>query len=64
MEKLRIECLSCGARRTVADVGPHLDPGECPRCEYVGWARVEDLSDVARRLMRERPLERRKLRVV
>ena len=65
VEKLRIECLSCGARRTVAgDERHHLDPGECPRCAYVGWARAEDLTDVARRLIRERPLERRSLRVV
>jgi hypothetical protein len=64
VEKLRIECLSCGARRTVAGNVPHLDPGECPRCSYVGWARVDDLTDVARRLIRERPLERRSLRVV
>jgi len=47
----------------VGEVG-HLDPGECTRCGYVGWARVDDLSEVARRLIRERPLERRSLRVV
>jgi hypothetical protein len=41
-----------------------LDPGECPGCGYVGWARVEDLTDIARRLIRERPLERRSLRAV
>jgi hypothetical protein len=30
----------------------------------VGWARADDLTDVARRLIRERPLERRSLRAV
>ena len=63
-KKVRIECLSCGARRTTAADAAHLDPGECPRCGYVGWARAEDLTDVARRLLLERPLERRSLRVV
>jgi hypothetical protein len=63
-KKVRIECLSCGARRTTAEDPVHLDPGECHRCGYVGWARAEDLTDVARRLIRERPLERRSLRVV
>jgi hypothetical protein len=36
-----------------------LDPGECPRCGYVGWALVADLSDPVRRTLRERPPERR-----
>jgi ribosomal protein S27AE len=64
VDKVRIECLSCGSRRTAAKEARHLDPGECPRCGYVGWAPVEDLTDIARRLIRERPLERRSLRVV
>jgi hypothetical protein len=42
----------------------HLDPGECPKCGYVGWAPVADLTEVARRMLRDRPLERRSLRVV
>jgi hypothetical protein len=64
VEKVRIECLSCGSRRNAALEPRHLDPGECPRCGYVGWARVEDLTEIARRLIRERPLERRSLRIV
>jgi len=64
VERVRIECLSCGARRQAADEVEHVDAGECPRCGYVGWARVEDLTEVARRLIRERPLERRRLRIV
>ncbi len=64
VDKVRIECLSCGDRRSVAGDVRHLDPGECPECNYVGWARVADLTEVARRMLRERPLERRSLRVV
>ena len=64
VERVRIECLSCGARRNASGDVAHLDAGECPRCGYVGWARMEDLTEVARRLIRERPLERRRLRVV
>jgi hypothetical protein len=64
VDKVRIECLSCGARRGVVGDARHLDPGECPRCTYVGWARVDDLTEVARRLIRERPIERRSLRIV
>jgi hypothetical protein len=64
VEKVRIECLSCGSRRTAAVETRLLDPGECHRCGYVGWARVEDLTEIARRLIRERPLERRSLRIV
>ena len=63
-KKTRIECLGCGARRSVEVDAGHLEPGECPRCAYVGWARVEDLTEIARRMMRERPLERRSLRIV
>jgi hypothetical protein len=31
----------------------------CPRCEYVGWAYANDLSERTRRLLRDLPLERR-----
>jgi hypothetical protein len=37
------------------------DAGECPRCEYVGWALVADLTEKLRRVLRERPPERRRL---
>jgi hypothetical protein len=40
------------------------DHGECPRCEYVGWAPAEDLSEHTRRALRERPPEARRLRSV
>jgi ribosomal protein S27AE len=64
VEKLRIECLACGSRRTAEGDARHMDPGECQKCGYVGWARVSDLTDVARRMLRERPVERRRLRIV
>jgi ribosomal protein S27AE len=62
VKPFRVECLSCGARRIVAG-GRHGDAGECHRCGYVGWASSEELTADARRLLRERPLERRRLRI-
>jgi hypothetical protein len=64
VEKVRIECLSCGARRSVSADLAHFDPGECYRCGYVGWARTDDLTEGARKTLRTRPLERRRLRAV
>ena len=58
METLTVECLRCGdtrhARRTV---WRHLDVSECPRCGYLGWATVGELSETERRELREHPLE-------
>jgi hypothetical protein len=39
------------------------DQPECPRCGYVGWAPIDALSERERRVLRERPLERRRLRL-
>ena len=36
-----------------------LDPGECHRCGYVGWAPSTDLTEPMRRRIRERPIEHR-----
>jgi uncharacterized Zn finger protein len=64
VEPFRVECLSCGARRVVVAAHQgHTDTGECHRCGYVGWAGSDDLNPSARRQLRERPLERRSLRV-
>jgi hypothetical protein len=52
-----VECLRCGDVREIAG----RDAGECPRCEYVGWALVADLTEKLRRILRERPPERRRL---
>jgi hypothetical protein len=59
---LMVECLRCGDVRQVrASKGENVDAGECNRCEYVGWASVADLTEKLRRLLRERPPERRRL---
>ena len=63
-ETLTLECLRCGATRDARRAWGHVDAGECPRCQYVGWARSRELSESVRRLLRERPLERRRLHAV
>jgi hypothetical protein len=62
MATLSVECLRCGQPRQVAArEGSHFDAGACELCEYVGWALVADLTEKLRRLLRERPPERRRL---
>ncbi len=51
-----VECLKCGERR-------ELPEEECPRCSYVGWAFVEELDEALRRLLRDRSLADRRIRV-
>ena len=64
MASLRIECLGCGERRVLhPDSHRRLQEGECPRCGYVGWVESESVTETLRRLLRERPLERRRLHV-
>jgi hypothetical protein len=62
MESLVIECLRCGSHRE-AEQSPLRRNAECPRCRYVGWAPVGDLTERERRALRRRPLERRRLRL-
>jgi hypothetical protein len=50
-----VECLNCGERRRTPE-------HECPRCSYVGWAFVADLSEAMRRRLRERILTDRRIR--
>ncbi len=60
MRKLQVECLGCGAERSVAgDPHERVNGGECPRCGYVGWAPTTALTEATRRTFRERPPERR-----
>ncbi|MEO8290995.1 MAG: hypothetical protein ABI649_08405 [Gaiellaceae bacterium] len=60
MEKHAVECLRCGTfRMAERDRSERLDPGECGKCGYLGWALVADISEPARRSLRERPPERR-----
>ena len=60
MESLTVECLRCGHERPFTP-GPRRreESGSCPRCQYVGWAFSSDLSEQARKLVRDLPLERR-----
>ncbi|HEY6583880.1 MAG TPA: hypothetical protein VIZ29_03435 [Gaiellaceae bacterium] len=48
----------------VAGENQHVDAGECQRCGYVGWASSEDLTQSARRQLQDRPVVRRRLRVL
>jgi hypothetical protein len=60
MDAFSAECLCCGHSRQILPSLSHAeDAGECPRCHYVGWAYSSELSERARRLFRELPLERR-----
>jgi hypothetical protein len=54
-----IECLCCGERR-----GEGRPEPECPRCGYLGWARADSLDEPTRRLLRERTLPARRLRLI
>jgi hypothetical protein len=51
-----VECLNCGKHREVPD-------DECPRCSYVGWAPIEDVDEALRRLLRERSVAGRRIRI-
>jgi hypothetical protein len=62
--QLTIECLRCGQARKLAQQTHHLECGECPRCGYLGWAPSVELTEPTRRLLRERPVESRRLRAV
>jgi len=63
MEPLVVECLRCGSHRQVGAAPLRNANAECPKCGYVGWAHVGDLSERDRRALRHRPLERRRLRI-
>jgi hypothetical protein len=54
--EMKVECLSCGHQRVVEG-----DPGECPRCAYVGWAPTDDLSEALRRRLRSRSVSFRRI---
>jgi ribosomal protein S27AE len=64
VEKRTVECLSCGANRTMAVHSRPGDSNECPRCGYLGWAEAESVNETLRRLIRELPLSRRRLHAV
>ena len=63
MSSLVVECLRCGSHRQAESAAVRQSNPECPRCGYVGWAPMGKLSEQERHALRERPLERRRLRV-
>jgi hypothetical protein len=60
VERPTIECLRCGHVRAYSP-GPLRcdDAGDCPRCQYVGWAYSDELTERTRKLFRDLPVERR-----
>ncbi len=65
MGTLKVECLRCGmAHLVAAGLWQALHYGECPRCRYVGWAATAELDELTRRVLRDRPVESRRLRAV
>jgi hypothetical protein len=65
MHSLAVECLGCGTPRLARrDVHERLDPAECPRCGYLGWAPERELTEADREQLRRYPLEQRALRRV
>jgi len=58
---MQVECLNCGQTREFAPRPGHaLDPCDCARCGYTGWAPAVELTEPVRRVLRERPPERRR----
>ena len=63
MEPLVVECLRCGSHRERTTAPLRQATQECPRCGYLGWAPADDLTERERRVLQNRPLERRRLRL-
>jgi Zn-finger nucleic acid-binding protein len=53
-ERSCIACLACGETRVVRGV----EPGECPRCHYVGWVPAGDLDGSTRSAIMNRAFAR------
>jgi hypothetical protein len=54
MESLVVECLHCGTSRVARrDRFNHFEAPECPRCGYLGWAPVLELTEAERSAPRE-----------
>ena len=65
MDTVIVECLRCGTQRQARyNIWRHVESAECPRCSYVGWAQAVELTEPARKALRERPLAARRLRAV
>jgi hypothetical protein len=65
VDTVAVECLGCGHQRVLVR-GPlrELWNEACPRCGYLGWAESQQLTEAERRVLRSRPVARRRLRVV
>jgi len=65
MAAVLVECLNCGESRWRKPRARHCASVAdcCPRCAYVGWAPSGTLGEAARRDLRERPLDVRRLLV-
>jgi hypothetical protein len=65
MHPFAAECLCCGTNRIASlDAHHRLDPAECPRCGYLGWAPALALTEADRGELRQHPLDQRRLRRV
>jgi Zn ribbon nucleic-acid-binding protein len=61
MERVLVECLSCGQQRArVVPEGKIVSSSDCPRCGYAGWAPAGALSEELRRRLRELPPDERR----
>lgn len=60
----QVECLSCGYKRSIRADDRTSAMQQCPRCEYVGWAESTQLTEQMRKLLRDRPPNRRRLHAV
>ena len=58
-----VECLNCGETRSKQRDLLHrvVVDDSCDRCGYLGWAETGELDEKTRRLLRERPIFRRRL---
>jgi hypothetical protein len=61
MQQSTVECLRCGQARALDPGTSRHNVGACPRCEYVGWAYSDQLTERMRGLFRSLPVERRLL---
>jgi hypothetical protein len=61
-----VECLKCGKTRAEPSRSAQrvITDDSCERCGYVGWAKTDELSESTRRMLRDRPLDRRRLLTV
>ena len=65
MDTLMVECLRCGGHHPLLRTASgSVQACGCPRCGYAGWADPGGLTESARRALRDRPVEARRLRLI